>query len=395
MNTLSDLNSEAHALFEWTQALRRDIHRHPELGFREERTASLVARELTAMGLEVSTGVGKTGVVALLEGKYPGPVILLRSDMDALPIVEETGAEYASENQGVMHACGHDGHIAALLTAARLLTAHREDLRGTVKFVFQPAEEGLGGAPAMVRDGVLTNPKPDLTIACHLWNERPVGWLALTPGPLMAGSEAFFVTVKGKGGHGAVPQESIDPILAAAHIITAVQGIVSRNVSPMQSAVISVTRIRGGETHNVIPSKVEMAGTIRTFDADVRQTILERLKGVVEGVAGGLGCSAHLDIRPLTPAVVNDASVVAKLNDLALRIFPDLHIDHQYQTMISEDVSYFMGDIPGCFMLVGSSNPERGLNYCHHHPRFDFDEAVLPHAAALMAGAVLGWEEEA
>lgn len=394
MTSLSNLYSEANAQFEWTQTLRRDLHKHPELGFQEERTASLVARELTALGMEVTPGVGKTGVVALLEGSQPGPVILLRSDMDALPILEDTGAPYASVNTGVMHACGHDGHISALLTAARLLVAHREEIRGTVKFVFQPAEEGLGGAQAMIRDGVLETPKPDYTFSCHLWNERPVGWVALVPGPLMAGSEAFFITVEGKGGHGAVPQQTIDPVLASAQIITAIQSIVSRNVSPLQSAVISVTRIRGGETHNVIPSMVEMAGTIRTFDLEVRMMVLERMKVVVDGIANAMGCTANLDIRPLTPAVVNDSGVVSQLTRLTKEIIPDMHIEDDYQTMISEDVSFLMDDIPGCFMLIGSSNSERGLDYGHHHPRFDFEEAVLPRAAALLAGAVLGWTVE-
>jgi amidohydrolase len=209
-----DLLSEARALFEYTRDLRRDFHQHPELGFQEVRTAGIVAQELGQLGLEVTTGVVETGVVATLEGTHPGPVILVRFDMDALPINEETQAPYASRNPGVMHACGHDGHTAIGLTVAKLLQAHRQDLHGQVKFIFQPAEEGLGGAERMVQAGVLENPKPDISLALHLWNVKPIGWIGVTSGPAMAASEKFLLRITGKGGHGAAPHLTIDPILA-------------------------------------------------------------------------------------------------------------------------------------------------------------------------------------
>ena len=224
---------EAQAEFEYTQSLRRDFHRHPELGFKEFRTAEIVARELSALGIEVSTGIAETGVVALIEGTQPGAVLLLRFDMDALPVQEQTGVEYASVNPGVMHACGHDGHIAVGLTVARILQRHHQKLAGTVKLVFQPAEEGLGGAERMVAEGVLENPRPEHALALHIWNELPIGTLAFTAGPFLAASETFTIRLHGRGGHGALPHAAQDPVLAATQVITGLQTIISRQVNPL------------------------------------------------------------------------------------------------------------------------------------------------------------------
>ncbi|HMV98214.1 MAG TPA: amidohydrolase, partial [Anaerolineales bacterium] len=272
---MTDFLNEARSLFSYTQTLRRDFHLHPELGFREIRTSGIVAKELEALGLEVTKGVGKTGVVGLLEGAKPGPTLLLRFDMDALPIHEETGAEYASQNAGVMHACGHDGHTAIGLTVAKLLNQHKDKLAGTVKFCFQPSEEGnngeeVGGAEMMMRDGVLDGPKVDMTLSLHLWNEKPLGWVNVAKGPVMAGAEEFKIKVIGKGGHGAIPDLAVDPVVCAAQIVSASQSIVSRNVGPLETAVISFTVINGGTAFNVIPQEVMMQGTIRTFDPQVR-----------------------------------------------------------------------------------------------------------------------------
>ena len=382
---------EARNLFEYTRSLRRDFHRHPEIGFQEVRTAGIVARELAELGLEVITGVGKTGVVALLEGKRPGPVALLRFDMDALPIVEETGAEYASQNPGVMHACGHDGHTSIGLTVAHILQAHAGELAGSVKFVFQPAEEGLGGAEAMISDGVLDNPRPDIALALHLWNEKPIGWLGISQGPVMAAADFFKVRLTGRGGHGASPHLAIDPVVASANIVTALQGIVARNIAPLEAAVISVTTIHGGEAFNVIPQTVEMLGTIRTFLPFVRQRVHERFRQIVEGVAGAMDCQVEVDIQWFTPAVVNEARLAHHVAETARSLFPEAAMDESYQTMISEDMAYMLQQIPGCFFFVGSANVEKGLNAPHHHPRFDIDEEALPRAAALMATAVARW----
>ena len=376
---MSDFRSEAQDLFEYTQGIRRDLHRHPELGFKEVRTAGIVARELKELGMEVATGIAKTGVVALLEGSQPGPVLLLRFDMDALPVTEQTGAPYASETPG-----------------ARLLHAHRDELAGSVKFVFQPAEEGtcgeeVGGNEMMIREGVLEDPKPDMALALHLWNERPLGWVNVAAGPVMAGAEEFKVTVTGKGGHGAIPNQSIDPVLAAAQIVSALQSIVSRNVPPLQAAVISVTMIHGGDAFNVIPPEVQMEGTIRTFELSVRDMLLRRFDEVVHGVAEAMGCTADVTVKRLTPAAINAQEVAQHVQQTVPRLLPDAHLDTSgYLTMGAEDMAFMLEKIPGCYFFVGSSDSTRGLDHGHHHPKFDFDELALPRAAALMAGAAAG-----
>lgn len=386
---MKDIYTEAQELFSYTQKLRRDFHRHPELGFQEIRTAGIVARELQELGLEVSTGVGKTGVVALLEGQRPGPVLMMRFDMDALPIVEETGADYSSQNPGVMHACGHDGHTAIGLTVARLLHARLHELAGSVKFVFQPAEEGLGGAESMIADGVLQGPRPQFTLGMHLWNEQPYGWLGLASGPVMAASEIFEVRITGKGGHGALPHQTIDPVLASAQIITALQSVTARNVSPLQAAVISVTSLHAGEAFNVIPPYAEMKGTIRTFEAEVRELVLHRFREVVQGIAGALGCTAEIKLQTLTPAVTNDPQVTEFVRRAAEKALPGIPQNYANRTMGSEDMAYFMQEVPGCYFFVGSANSEKGLDAAHHHPRFDFDERALVQGATLMTAAAV------
>ena len=390
-----DFLTEAKSLFEYTQSMRRDFHLHPELGFREVRTGGIVAKELEALGIEVTKGVGKTGVVGLLEGARPGTTLLLRFDMDALPIVEETGAEYASQNKGVMHACGHDGHTAIGLTVAKILNAHRDELAGTVKFCFQPSEEGtngeeVGGAEMMMRDGLLESPKVDMALALHLWNEQPLGWLGIGGGPMMAGAELFDIKITGKGGHGALPERTIDPIVAASQIVNALQTIVSRNVSPLDTAVVSVTTLHSGTAFNVIPAQATLGGTIRSFEGRVRQKVLERLEQIVRGTAEALGCQAEITIQRITPALVNDMSISEKVQETSRRIFPeaDLHTAG-YLTMGAEDAAFLLEKVNGCFFFVGSANKERHLDYGHHHPKFDFDEEALVRGSALMAAAAV------
>jgi amidohydrolase len=387
---MTDFKGKARELFPYLQALRRDFHRHPELGFQEVRTAGIVAHDLTEMGLEVSSGVGKTGVVATLEGGKPGPTLLVRFDMDALPIQEETGAEYASQNPGVMHACGHDGHTAIGLAVAKMLESHKDDLSGTVKFVFQPAEEGLGGAKAMIADGVLENPKPDRCLSLHLWNDKPSGWLGITPGLAMSASERFSVKIIGRGGHGAAPHLSIDPVVTGAQVITALQNIVSRNVDPLQSAVVTVTSMLGGEAFNVIPETVELRGTIRTFKPEIRTMVLDRFEQITKGVSNAMGCQVEIDLKTITSAVINDPALTKQVFEVAETLFPQAEISTDERTMGSEDMSFMMQDIPGCYFFVGSADPSRGLDAGHHHPKFDFNEDALVTGAALMATAV--WE---
>jgi amidohydrolase len=390
---MTDYLSEARSLFPYTQTLRRDFHIHPELGFKEVRTGGIVAKELEALGLEVTKGIGKTGVVALLEGSKPGPTLLIRFDMDALPITEETGAEYASQNKGVMHACGHDGHTAIGLTVARMLQNHRDDLAGTVKFCFQPSEEGFndeecGGNEMMIRDGVLEGPKVDQTLAMHLWNEKPLGWVGAAGGPVMAGAELFTVKLTGKGGHGAAPHLTIDSIVAASQVVTALQTITSRNVAPLQSAVVSVTTFQSGTAFNVIPQEAVLTGTIRTFDLGVRQTVLERFEQIVHGVAEALGCKVEIDLKRVTPAVINNAALAAKVQGTARQLLPGLDLETAgYWTMGAEDMAFMQEKVPGCYFFIGSNNKGKHLDYGHHHPKFDFDEEALIRGAALMAAA--------
>ena len=386
---MSPFIEEAQELFEYTRRLRRDFHRFPEIGFNEVRTSGIVADELRSLGLEVITGIARTGVMASLEGARPGPVILLRFDMDALPINEETGAEYASQNPGVMHACGHDAHTAIGLSVARILHAHRQELSGAVKLVFQPAEEGLGGAEGMIAWGILENPRPQTALGIHLWNNQPAGWLGIANGPTMAAGEIFKVRIIGKGGHGALPHLTSDPVLASAQVITALQSIVSRNVNPLETAVVSVTMAHGGEAFNVIPPEVELQGTIRTFSPEVRKTVLNRFHQVVSQAAEMMGCKAEIQVNSLTPAVINDSQVAKCVQEVARRILPDHKLDTDFHTMGSEDMAFMMQIVPGCYIFVGSANPEKGLNYPHHHPKFDVDEQVLPSAVALMASAAV------
>jgi amidohydrolase len=385
---MSNFYRQASDLFEYSQALRRDFHRNPELGFQEIRTAGIVAHELQQLGLEVITGVAKTGVVALLEGSQPGPTLLVRFDMDALPVLEETGQEYASTRPGVMHACGHDGHVAVGLTVARILTQMQPQLHGRVKLVFQPAEEGLGGAESMIAAGVLENPRPDHTLALHIWNDKPVGWIGITPGPLMAGGEIFTIKLTGRGGHGAMPHQTIDPVVAASQVVMALQTIVARNVSPLQSAVITVAQIRAGEAFNVIPQSAELHGTIRTFEPQVREMVLARFRQVVTGVAQALGCAVEIDLVRLTPPVINDEALAGRLAARVRQSLPAAQVDTTFRVMVSEDMAYMMERVPGCYLMAGGANPAKGLDYPHHHPRFDFDEEALIWAAALMSTAI-------
>ncbi|MBI5354133.1 MAG: amidohydrolase [Chloroflexi bacterium] len=392
---MTDFMNEARSLFNYTQTMRRDFHMHPELGFHEVRTGGIVAKELEALGIEVTKGVGKTGVVGLLEGAKPGPTLLIRFDMDALPIIEDTGAEYASQTQGVMHACGHDGHTAMGLTVAKILHKHREELAGTVKFCFQPSEEGfngeeVGGAEMMMRDGVLSGPNVDKTLSMHLWNEKPLGWVNVARGPVMAGAEQFSIKLTGKGGHGAAPHVSVDPIVAAAQIVTALQSIASRNVAPLHAAVVSVTTLHSGTAFNIIPHTAEMTGTIRTFDLSVRKTVLERFEQIVRGVAESMGCTVEIKVERVTPAVINNDAVATKVQDTARRLFPETEIDTaNYLTMGAEDMAFMQEKVDGCYFFIGSNNKERHLDYGHHHPKFDFDEEALIRGTALMSAAVM------
>jgi amidohydrolase len=383
-----DWMQQAQALRDELIARRRDFHRHPELAFSEVRTAGIVANELNQLGLEVTTGVGKTGVVGILDGGSEGPTVLVRCDMDALPVTEENQAEYVSTDAGKMHACGHDGHTAIGLAVAKMFAAQREQINGRIKFVFQPAEEIARGARAMIADGVLLNPTPQVSLGLHLWNDLPLGEVSITEGSAMAGAADWEMIIHGSGAHGASPNQGRDPIVCGAQIVNALQTIVSRNVSALDTAVISVTIFRAGDARNVIPSEAFLAGTYRTYRPDIREFVDRRMHEVATGIATAMDCRVELKTEELTPPLINDATANQRARSAFARLDTGLTFRADTRTMGAEDMAVFMRDVPGTFLFVGSANRERDLAYPHHHPRFDFDEGALPIGAGLLAAAV-------
>ncbi len=390
MSEQPDFIVEAESLFEQLVGWRRDFHQHPELGFEETRTGRIIAAHLQELGMEVQAGVGQTGVVATLEGPAPGPTVMLRFDMDALPVEEGNELPFRSRYPGRMHACGHDGHMAIGLGVATLLARHQERLAGRVKFVFQPAEEGLGGAFAMIADGVLENPRPDMALALHLWNHIPYGQVRVTPGPTMASSSIFSLTVHGKGGHGAAPHKANDPVLAAAHIVTALQSIVSRNIDPLNSVVVTIGEFSAGTTFNVIPETAVLKGTVRSYDSETHRLIYRRILEMAKNMATAFGCQASMETVAIVPAVVNDEAVTGVVRQAAARVVGETNVIAG-RDMASEDMGHFLEEIPGCYFFVGSAGETEELRYPHHHPRFNFDERALPVGVATMATAAAAY----
>jgi len=380
-----DFYQRARDLHGEMQAMRNDLHRHPELAFEEIRTSGIVARVLRDLGMEVQTGVGKTGVVGLLDGAACGPTVLIRADMDALPVHEQVKAEYTSTIPGRMHACGHDAHTAIGLAVARMLAENRAAIRGRVKFVFQPAEEIGRGALAMIRDGVLESPRPDYTLGLHMWSAQPVGRVSATPGPTMSAAARFNCVITGYGGHGAQPHETRDPIAAAVQIVSATQTIISRNVDPLDMAVVTVASIVGGDTYNIIPQQVELKGTIRTYHRPVYETIVSRLEEICTRIAAAFQCGAHLEVDGTSVSVHNDSMVSSRVEAVAARIVGRENVTTNDRLLVSDDMAYLMNDIPGCYFLIGSSPKDGTLGYPHHHPLFAVDDEALALGAAILA----------
>jgi amidohydrolase len=359
------------AQWETLLSTRRDLHRHPELAFEERRTAGIVADRLRGMGLDPRTGVGRTGVTA-----DPGPAgrqarILLRADMDGLPLSEATGAEYASLEPGKMHACGHDGHVAIALAVAERLS--REPNGERLRFLFQPAEEGAGGAEACEQDGVLEGVTAALGL--HLWNQLPVGKVGVNRGALMAAVDEFSIDVEGPGGHGAAPHETSDTILAAARIVEALQSVVAREISPLEPAVVTVGTIHGGGAFNVIPSSVKLTGTARSFSQAVGRALPEKIERIVSGTAAAAGVEARLRYRRVNRATVNDPRVADLVIEQAVALLGEENVETDTRTLGGEDMSVYLARVPGCFFFVGSA-PE-GAHRPHHSPVFDIDERAL------------------
>ena len=362
-------------------AWRRDIHQHPELSFRETRTAKLVADHLTALGLEVRTGVAKTGVVGVLRGGRPGPVVALRADMDALPVTELVDLPFKSQEAGVMHACGHDNHVAILMGVAEVLAGMRQRLPGTVKFIFQPAEEIVSGAQQMIDEGVLNDPAPQAIFGLHVWPE-PVGTISYRSGPMMAASDGLNIVVRGRQTHGALPWGGVDPIVVASQIVMALQTIPSRQVDVTKApAIVTVGVIQGGTARNIIPDSVIMQGTVRTFDEGMRADVKERIRRTAEEIARSAGAAASVDFGTASaPVTVNDPTLTQRMLPTLQRAAGAQKVLEAELSMPSEDFAYYAQRIPGLFVFLGVTPEGQDLRTVarNHSPNFFADEAALP-----------------
>ncbi|OUQ88180.1 peptidase M20 [Brevibacillus brevis] len=364
---------------------RRHLHQHPELSFQEEKTPALIAEILRGLHFdEVRTGVGGRGVIGVLRGGRPGKVVALRADFDALPIQDQKDVPYKSTVPGVMHACGHDAHTSQLLGLASVLAAHREQFAGEIRFVFQHAEEeNPGGATQMVQDGAVEG--VDAIFGVHLWSMFPVGKVFISAGPLMANTDDFSIEIKGKGGHGAVPEETVDSIVIGSQIVGHLQTIASRNVSPLESVVVTVGTFHGGDSTNIIADSCRLTGTVRSFLPDVRDRAEQRLTEIAEGTAAMMGGSATVVYERGYPAVINHEKETAIAREAAIAAFGAGRVESMKPLMGGEDFSYYLEKVPGAYLFVGAGNPEKLATYPHHHPRFDIDEDAM-----LIAGELLG-----
>lgn len=388
----------AHPLLQTTKSigsqlsdLRRLFHQYPELGYEEVNTAKRLSEYLEKAGLEVRRPSG-TMVVGILKGDHPGKTVVIRSDMDALAIQEVQGREYGSRVPGVMHACGHDGHMAILLGTATVLRELRSELRGEVRFVFQPAEEKLpkGGAKALIEAGVLDNPPADMALGLHLWPELPSGRIAVHAGTVMAAGDVFQVTFRGRGGHGARPDQADDVVLCASHTVVALHTIVSRDVDAATPAVLSVGTIHGGQSPNIIPSEITLSGTVRCLNESSRRILKKRIEEVTQRMAAAYHCRAHVDYQTGYPAVVNDHAVAEAVAKAAAKILGPAAVARDLPpSMASEDFSFFGQEVPSCYFWLGTKNKRKGTHHPLHSSEFDLDEDVLAIGVAILAQVCL------
>jgi amidohydrolase len=380
-------------------ATRRDFHEHPELSNREQRTSEVVAARLRALGLEVKTGVARYGVVALLKGGRPGPVVAVRADMDALPINETMDVPYKSQDPGVKHACGHDAHMTIELGVAEILTKMRDQLPGTVKFIFQPAEEGPpageeGGAELMVKEGALENPRPQAIFGLHdnpVLQTGEVGWVS---GPVAASADRFVVTIHGKGAHGAQPENAIDPIVIAAQAITALQDIRSRRIATLAPLVLTVGSIHGGNRFNIIPDEVQFEGTVRCLDKKTEQTVEAMMRQTLQGVTAAYGATYSMEYDKFTPVTYNDPALAAATRPTLERLVGKDHVIDVGPQMFSEDFAYFDQVVPGFYYLLGVGNKAKGITAGLHTAAFDLDEDALPIGVKVMTNVLWDYLEQ-
>jgi amidohydrolase len=375
-----DVDRITDQIVEW----RRDFHRHPEVAFQEERTSSVIKKFLESLDIPVTVSA-KTGLRGVLEGKSGGKTVALRADIDALPLKEEGDKVYISQNPEAAHCCGHDGHMAILMGAVKMLAERRDDLEGNVVFLFQPSEERIpGGAKPMVEDGAMEG--VDAVFGLHLWAPLPTGKMGIVKGPMMAQPDAFTLVVKGKGGHGSMPQQTVDSILVASQIVVNVQSIVSRNIDPLKPGVVSFGTIEGGTIYNIIPAEVKLTGTVRTFDPEIKSLAKKRILEIAEGTAQTFGATVELSYDDGYPAVVNDEAMVDFVLDVTQRTLGEECIAKIDPVMGGEDFSYFLQEAPGAFLFLGAGG---GDFYPHHHPAFDIDEKALPIGTLLMTNLAL------
>ena len=370
MNIRSEIKDIEKNIIGW----RRDFHQYPELGFDEHRTSKIIGEALKEMGLAPQMNVGKTGVTAdLTFGE--GPTIALRADMDALPMQEASGLDFSSKHDGVMHACGHDGHMAMLLGAAKVLTQNGDSFNGTVRFIFQPAEEGAGGARYMIEDGCLDG--VDEIYGIHVWNYQPVGEVGITDGPVLAAADMFEINIKGIGGHGAAPQGTVDAVVVASHLVQALQTIVSRNTNPLESTVVTIGTISGGHNFNIIADEVTLSGTARAYTEENRNLIKTRMTEIIDGVAKTFGAEISFDYEDGYPPTINHTDPVNKVLKAAERVVGE-KAGMPYLSMGGEDFSYYLQKTPGCFFFVGSApNDQKLFETPHHCSHFTMDERAL------------------
>ena len=391
MLAMREILEAAQALAPEIVADRRAIHSRPELAYQELETAALVAARLNQLGIEHRTGVGGTGVVGLIRGAQPGRTVLLRADMDALPITEKSEADYCSQNPGVMHACGHDGHTAMLLGAARILQERRGQLRGIVKLMFQPAEEGGAGAVKMIEDGLLDDPAPEAAFALHVGHGTQTGSLIARGGPLLAGANSFTITVTGRGGHASRPQAAVDPVVVAAQVVVALQTLVSREVEPGVPAVVTLGAFQSGTTFNVIPDQAVIKGTIRAYDHDVMRRLERRIEETAAGVAAALRAMATVEIHMHYPPTINDEAMAELAGGAVRRL--GARIEAGSPIMAAEDFSYVLQRIPGAMLQLGVRDPAWEAPKPVHTAQFDLDEKALPLGAAAYAAMALEFLE--
>ncbi|MTI65551.1 MAG: amidohydrolase [Firmicutes bacterium] len=369
--------------------LRRYFHKHPEVGFKEYNTSKKIANLLESFGLTVITNVAKTGVIGILKGSKPGKTIAIRADMDALNIKEKTNLKFKSENSKVMHACGHDGHIAICLGAAKILSELKEEIKGNIKFIFQPAEEGPGGAKEMIDEGALKNPKVDAIIGLHIWPEIDSGYVGIKKDTIMAAADRFDIKIKGLGGHGAVPHLAKDPIVIGSQIVNSLQTIVSREIDPLDCAVVSTCMFNSGSVFNVIPNDATLSGTVRTLNNETRNLIPKRIESFIKNITKANDCSYEFNYSYYYPPTINDKNFTTFFEGVAKEILDEKVFEIKRPSMGGEDFSFYLQKVPGTFFFLGTKNIDKGINIPLHHPEYNIDEDILPLGIKLFCNTAM------